>query len=148
MADDSTIKLLEAHPPKPASLELYAEVEHDLKKALLHSRHDSKKHGLSYWEAAAHLSDADFVGFSESDLVLVRPGTVAYGTILLGKVKIPALGEVKNSYIHFRAYEKQPNTDQPARFHSLHTEKRDEPDGGSTYNALFSKDEELKFFNT
>lgn len=148
MADEETTELFDAHAPKPASLELYSEIETDLKKALLHSRHDSAKHGVPYWETAAHLSDADFVNFSVSDLELVRPGKVAYGNFLLCKLKIPALAEVKNSYIHFRAFEKQPGTAEKAKLHSLHTDSKREPDGGMTYNALYSKDDELEFFHT
>ncbi|KAK6070872.1 hypothetical protein SCUP234_09961 [Seiridium cupressi] len=148
MATAETAQLSEPHAPKEASLALYTEIETDLKKVLVHERHDKTKHELPYFEAAAHLSDQDFVSFSQSDFELVRHAQVAYGHILFGKLKIPALADSKSCYVHFRAFEPEPGTDRKAEVHSIHTERTEEPDGGYKYRALFAKDDPLEWFDT
>lgn len=150
MATADTAQLSEPHAPKPASLQLYDEIEQDLKKLLLHERHDKAKHELPYFAAAEHVSDHDFVGFHQSDLELVRHAAVAYGHIIFGKLRIPALAEgSQNCYVHFRAFEPEPGTDDvKAEVHSIHTERLEEPDGGFRYRALFTKDDPLEWFDT
>ena len=52
------------------------------------------------WQAAAELSDAELVGFDiRNDLVLVSSSPVSYGTIILGKIRIPAL---QDGHVHVR----------------------------------------------
>ncbi|KAI1845579.1 hypothetical protein JX265_010466 [Neoarthrinium moseri] len=148
MATRDTAELSQAHAPKEASLAAYSEFESELKRTLLHERHDKAKHELPYFEAAAHLSDADFTSFTQSDFETVRHAQVAYGHILFGKLKIPALAGSKNCYIHFRAFEPEPGTDKKAEVHSIHTERKEEPDGGFKYRALFTKEDPLEWFDT
>jgi hypothetical protein len=148
MATAETAQLSEPHAPKEASLALYAEIEGELKKSLVHERHDKAKHGLPYFEAAAHLSDADLASFSQADFELVRHAQVAYGHILFGKLRIPALADTRNCYVHFRAFEPEPGTERKAELHSIHTERIEEPNGGFKYRALFSKDDPLEWFDT
>ncbi|KAI0136237.1 hypothetical protein BJ170DRAFT_2855 [Xylariales sp. AK1849] len=148
MATKETATLTDPHPPKEASLAAYAEFEHELKAKLVAERRDKSKHELPYFEAASHLSDADLTSFSQSDFVLVRAAQVAYGIIIFGKLRIPALADSGAAYIHFRAFESEPGSDSKTEVHSIHTERIEEPDGGFKYRALFTKDDPLEWFDT
>lgn len=56
------------------------------------------------WERAAGLSDAELVAFSvEKDLVECRSAPTSYGTVILGKVRIPAVNDEEGEgYVHVR----------------------------------------------
>lgn len=56
------------------------------------------------WSRAAGLSDAELTHFTiEQDLVQVRSGSVSYGTIILGKIRIPAVNdELGKGYLYVR----------------------------------------------
>ncbi|KAI0430419.1 hypothetical protein F5Y09DRAFT_230041 [Xylaria sp. FL1042] len=164
MATADTVDLGPPHAPKEESLKAFTEVEAELKKELLHLRHTYLKHEPEYFAAAAHLSDADLTSFSVStDLESVRVAQSAYGIHLLGKLRIPALllllppsgggDEVeqedakKPGYLHVRVFVSGP--DNPAKLHSIHTEEREEPEGGGkTYRAIFTKEDALEWFDT
>ncbi|KAI1489377.1 hypothetical protein F5X96DRAFT_641178 [Biscogniauxia mediterranea] len=149
MATADTVELGEAHPPKEESLKVFREIEHDLKKTLLHLKHTYAKHEPEYFAAVQHLSDADLTSFGPADLELVRVAVSAYGIHLFGKVRIPAMPDSGPAYIHFRAYTSGDNDDaEPAKLHSIHTEEREQPDGGRTYRAIFTKDDPLEWFDT
>lgn len=53
---------------------------------------------------AASLSDAELVAFEmNNDLVEVRSGPTAYGQIIFGKIKIPAIHDEKGEgFVHIR----------------------------------------------
>ena len=56
------------------------------------------------WARAAGLSDAELVGFDlQQDLVLCRSGPTSYGTIILGKIRVPAINDDEGEgFIHVR----------------------------------------------
>lgn len=74
----------------------------------------------------------------------------AYGIHLFGKVRIPAMPDSGPAYIHFRAFVGGDEDGEPARatLHSIHTEEKEEPDGGRKYRAIFNKDDALEWFDT
>ena len=88
------------------------------------------------------MSDHDLVRFSQDDFVLVRVATTAYGIILFGKLRLPAL---PGAYVHFRAFSEGPDDD--ALFHSFHTEDREDEAGHKTFRTLFTEDEPLDWFD-
>ncbi|RKK66946.1 hypothetical protein BFJ69_g14951 [Fusarium oxysporum] len=89
----------------------------------------------------------DLVGFSADDFEAVRVATSAYGIHLFGKLRIPALPDPSGpSYIHFRVF--IGGGDEPPKLHSIHTEEREDSSGGKTYRAIFTKNDELKWFDT
>jgi len=53
---------------------------------------------------AASLSDAELVAFDvNSDIVEVRSGPTAYGQVIFGKIKIPAIQDEKGEgFVHVR----------------------------------------------
>lgn len=134
------------HPPKAEAVKSFRELEHTLKKELVHLRHEHDKHEPEYFAAVAHLSDHDLAGFSVDDFDQVRVGTSAYGYHLFGRVRIPALSEDGPCYIFFRLFDT--GKDAEAQFHSFHTEQaKDEVNGGFKYRAVFTKDDKLEWFN-
>jgi hypothetical protein len=60
---------------------------------------------------------------------------------VFGKVLIPA---TKIKYIMFRAFV----AGDVSKFHSIHTEEKENPDGSKSYNAIFSEDDPLEWFET
>jgi hypothetical protein len=64
---------------------------------------------LSYrmWGRAAGISDQDLVHFDiKKDLVEVRAGPTAYGVIILGKIRLPAVNDdLGEGYVHVRIHD-------------------------------------------
>ncbi|OAA59831.1 hypothetical protein SPI_06029 [Niveomyces insectorum RCEF 264] len=152
MATKETADLGPAHAPKPEAIHAFHEIEHELKKQLVHLRHEHNKHEPESFAAARHLSDAALVDFTAADFVAVRVATTAYGLILFGKLRIPALptnanaGGPSPAFVHFRAFTEGPA--EPARFHSFHTaESTDAADGRKTFRSLFTADDPLEWFD-
>lgn len=56
------------------------------------------------WARAAGVSDHDLTAFEfERDLVAVRSASTSYGTIILGKLRIPAINdELGEGFVHVR----------------------------------------------
>jgi hypothetical protein len=56
------------------------------------------------WSRAAHLSDHELTHFDlKQDLVLVSSALSTYGTIILGKIRIPAINDDQGEgFIHVR----------------------------------------------
>jgi hypothetical protein len=92
------------------------------------------------------LADHDLTAFSSSDFEQVRVAMSAYGIHMFGKVRIPAMSDTGPAYIHFRAF--IAGGDEPAKLHSIHTEEKEEPDGGKKYRAIFTKEDPLEWFDT
>ncbi|KAK4180436.1 hypothetical protein QBC36DRAFT_320280 [Triangularia setosa] len=117
MATAETVELGDPHEPKEESLRVFEQIQHELKKTLVHIRHEHNKHEPEYFAAAEHLSDAELAGFTLNDLHQVRVAISAYGIHIFGKVRIPALPDDGPAYIHFRAFTGGP--DDEAKLHSI-----------------------------
>ncbi|VBB72756.1 Putative protein of unknown function [Podospora comata] len=146
MATAETVELGATHEPKEESLRVFEQIERELKKTLVHIRHEHDKHEPEYFAATEHLSDAELAGFTLDDFQQVRVAVSAYGIHIFGKVRIPALPDDGPAYIHFRAFTGGP--DDEAKLHSIHTEDKEEPDGGHTFRAIFTKNDPLEWFDT
>lgn len=173
-ATAETVKLGPTHEPKEESIKAFKEIEHSLKKQLVHLRHEhdsmpvlsrlfppkppdqvshlpltgsntNPEHEPEYFAAVAHLSDAELASFTEADLTAVRVGTSAYGIHVFGKVRLPAMPESGPAFIHIRMY--SPGTGDEAKLHCIHTEEKEE--GGKVrFRAVFTKDDPLEWFDT
>ncbi|KAJ7925003.1 hypothetical protein B0H13DRAFT_1977132 [Mycena leptocephala] len=92
MATIDQLDLSPPHPPKEHALEAFEHVEHEIKAAILASRHDWNKHEPKMWALASQISDHDLVNFTiKDDLVVVRSAVTSYGPIILGKIRIRAI---------------------------------------------------------
>ncbi|KZL86438.1 hypothetical protein CI238_02589 [Colletotrichum incanum] len=145
LATAETVDLGEVHEPKEESIKVFKEIEHDLKKELLHIRREHQKHEPEYFQAVAHLDDHKLAAFGPDNFVAVRVAVSAYGIHLFGKIRIPALDDSGPAYIHFRAF--VPGG-EPPRLHSIHTEEQEHSNGDKTYRAIFTKDDALEWFDT
>lgn len=145
-ATAQTVDLGPSHPPKEESIKAFREIIHDLKKQLVHIRHDRDKHEPAYFAAVSHLSNADLTSFTEADLVSVRVGTSAYGIHVFGKVRLPAMPEDGPAYIHVRMY--SPGAGEEAKLHCVQTEEVELEGGDKTFRAVFGKGDELEWFDT
>jgi hypothetical protein len=153
MADAETCKLTPSHPPKPAAIKAFKSLLPDIKEGLIKLRHKHDKHEPEYFSAVSNLSDEELSSFDESDLVAVRAGTVAYGLIVFGKVRIP---KSKGGYFFVRWFvggtDNDDDKDTPEgveyKLHSFYTEEKPEGgDGGTRFRAIMKEDDELFFFN-
>ncbi|KAG1716415.1 hypothetical protein ID866_767 [Astraeus odoratus] len=103
------------------------------------------------WSRANGLSDEELTSFTvEDDLVEIRTGAVSYGTLIFGKVRIPAVrDELGEGFIHVRIHDPPNRGADDVRFHSLFTmEGRRDADGHPhLWRAIQTKDEPLEFFN-
>jgi hypothetical protein len=93
----------------------------------------------------SHLDDSELTRFTADDFQEVRVAVTAYGIILFGKVRIPAMPEDGPDCIQFRAFTAGP--DDKAKLHSIHTEEKEDAEGGRSYRAIFRDDEPLEWFD-
>ncbi|KAG6845302.1 hypothetical protein H0H87_011152 [Tephrocybe sp. NHM501043] len=148
MASEETINLNEAHPPRANAVEAFTIVAPTIKAEILKSRRDWDKHEPRMWSRASGISDEDLIKFNvDADLVQVRSASTSYGTIILGKIKIPAINDEEGEgYIHVRIHDPPNRGAEDVRFHSLFT---DEGKSGSesTWRAVHTLNTPLEFFN-
>ncbi|KAL5496075.1 hypothetical protein ACEPAH_3168 [Sanghuangporus vaninii] len=150
MATRETIELNEAHAPLPKAIEAFKAVEDKIKHELVRLRHHWDKHEPQMFRRAAGLSDTELTNFDvEKDLVLVRSGATAYGTIIFGKVRIPAIEEGGEGFIHVRVHDPPNRGESDVIFHSILTDEgnRDEDGHPRSWDAIQSLDTPLDFFN-
>ena len=103
-ASAEEVNLNAPHSPHPNAIEAFNNVLHEIKNEIVRSRRHWDQHEPQMWSRAARLSDAELTGFTiEQDLVQVRSGSVSYGTIIFGKIRIPAVNdELGPGYVHVR----------------------------------------------
>ena len=104
MADGAEVVFNAPHAPHANAIEAFGVVLSKIKHEIVKSRRDWDKHEPKMWSRAAGLSDEQLVDFSlEKDLVEVRSGPTSYGTIILGKIRIPAVNDdLGEGFIHVR----------------------------------------------
>ena len=103
-ATNEVIELNDPHSPTEKAFEAFEVVEHTIKAEILKWRHHWDKHEPRMWSRAEGISDEDLVAFSiRSDLVEIRSAPTSYGTIILGKLRLPAVNDSEGEgYIHVR----------------------------------------------
>ncbi|KAF8497640.1 hypothetical protein JB92DRAFT_2745419, partial [Gautieria morchelliformis] len=138
-------------PPHPSAIEAFTHVLHQIKSEILKSRHHWDKHEPKMWSRASSLSDHDLVNFDlANDLLQVRAGLTTYGTILLGKLRIPAVNDAEGEgFIHVRIHDPPNRGTADVIFHSLLTDEGNPDADGhpTTWRALQTRDKPLEFFN-
>ena len=104
MADGAEVVFNAPHAPHANAIEAFGVALSKIKHEIVKSRRDWDKHEPKMWSRAAGLSDEQLVDFSlEKDLVEVRSGPTSYGTIILGKIRIPAVNDdLGEGFIHVR----------------------------------------------
>ncbi|KAL4074178.1 hypothetical protein J3A83DRAFT_2691012 [Scleroderma citrinum] len=104
MASAEEVNLSPPHAPHERAVEAFNHVLDTIKHEVKKSRYDWNKHEPRMWDRAGGLSDHDLVNFRvEEDLVEIRTGTVSYGTLIFGKIRIPAVNDdLGEGFIHVR----------------------------------------------
>ncbi|KAJ7578620.1 hypothetical protein C8J56DRAFT_835612 [Mycena floridula] len=97
-----------------------------IKAEIVKSRHDWDKHEPRMWARAHGISDHDLLNFTiKDDLVLVSSASTTYGTIILGKIHLPAVNDtVSKGFIHVRIHDPPNRGTEDVTFHSLFTDER------------------------
>lgn len=145
------MSLTAPHAPHARAVEAFNRVLPEIRHAVITSRHDWDVHEPKMWSRAAGLSDKKLTAFTiEDDLVEIRAGVVSYGTILFGKIRIPAVNdELGEGFIHVRIHDPPNQGEEDVMFHSIFTMegKRDADGHPHLWRAIQVKDEPLEFFN-
>ncbi|KAG6866727.1 hypothetical protein C0991_011386 [Blastosporella zonata] len=148
MASEETISLNDPHTPHANAIEAFTIALPSIKAAILKSRHDWDKHEPKMWSRARGIANDDLINFNvDVDLVKVRSASTSYGTIILGKIRIPAINDEEGEgFIHVRIHDPPNRGTEDVRFHSLFT---DEGKSGSesTWRAIQTLATPLEFFN-
>ncbi|KAF8520462.1 hypothetical protein BU17DRAFT_75686 [Hysterangium stoloniferum] len=151
MASEESVVFNAAHAPHPNALAAFAAVLPQIKAAIVASREHWDKHEPAMWARAHALSNHQLTTFDlEEDLVVIRAGITTYGTILLGKLRIPAVQDAEGEgFVHVRVHDPPNRGTQDIMFHSIFTDEgaRDPAGHASTYRALQTRDRPLEFFN-
>ncbi|KIP10889.1 hypothetical protein PHLGIDRAFT_100464 [Phlebiopsis gigantea 11061_1 CR5-6] len=151
MASEEQISLNAPHPPRANALDAFAVVLHDIKSEIIKSRHHWDRHEPRMWARAAGLGDAELVAFDlASDLVLCRSAPTSYGTIILGKIRLPAVQDAEGAgFVHVRIHDPPNRGTEDVRFHSIWTDEgHPDADGRpTTWRAIQTEDTPLEFFN-
>ncbi|RPD60053.1 hypothetical protein L226DRAFT_534996 [Lentinus tigrinus ALCF2SS1-7] len=151
MADAEQIDLNAPHAPTDKAFEAFEVVEHTIKSEILKSRHDWDKHEPRMWSRAQGVSNEDLVAFSiRDDVVEIRSAPTSYGTIILGKIRLPAINDAEGEgYIHVRIHDPPNRGTEDVVFHSLWTDEgnRDADGRPTTWRAIQNRDTPLEFFN-
>jgi len=146
MASAEEANLNTPHPPHENAIAAFKHVLHDIHAAVIKSRHEWDQHEPKMWARASALSDHQLAGFTEHDVVEIRSGKVSYGTIIFGKIRIPAVkDEDGEGFIFVRIFDPPDRGTDDIKFHSIfHYESKDHP---AVWRAIHTKDTPLEFFN-
>ncbi|KAF8609537.1 hypothetical protein BDV93DRAFT_485184 [Ceratobasidium sp. AG-I] len=151
MASTDTVTLNPPHPPQQRAIEAFNEVLPKIKLAIISSRLDWNNHEPRMWSRASGLDDAALMNFViEDDLVEVRAAGTAYGTIIFGKIRIPAINDSEGEgFVHVRIHDPPNKGTEDVLFHSLLTDEgnRDAEGKPTTFRAIQTRDTPLEFFN-
>ncbi|KZP34732.1 hypothetical protein FIBSPDRAFT_1035708 [Athelia psychrophila] len=149
-ASEEDVKWTDTHKPNAnhKAVETFAAVEHTIKHEIKVSRRDWDKHEPKMWSRVQGITDEELVAFNVAggDLVLIRNGATSYGTILLGKIKIPA---VEDAYVHVRILKGEVDGKDDIKFHSIFTNEGNKDVDGhpTTWQAVQTLATPLDFFN-
>lgn len=85
-------------------MEAFSRVVGTIKEEIVKSRRDWDKHEPRMWSRASQLSDRELTKFNlDEDLVLVSSAATTYGTIVLGKIRIPGINDDQGEgFVHVR----------------------------------------------
>ncbi|KAI7955912.1 hypothetical protein MJO29_007311 [Puccinia striiformis f. sp. tritici] len=100
---------------------------------------------------AGSISDQDLGHFNiNEDLTLIRAGMTSYGSVVFGKIRLPAVRDDEGEgFIHVRLHDPPGEGNQDAIFHSILTDEIKDTDTGhiTSYKAIMRKEDPLVWFN-
>ncbi|KAE8233939.1 hypothetical protein CF326_g1022 [Tilletia indica] len=157
MASAEDIKLSAEHPPTERAIAAFTTIESKIKSQIIKSRSDWNKHEPRMWAATEGLNEEQLSDWSAAkDLVGIRAGSVSYGVIIFGRIRIPALSSPGYVFVRIFDPSDEARSDRDVEFHSLFTNEirnpatADEPGKENEivdYRAIQTDDDKLEFFN-
>jgi len=151
MASGEQLNFNQPHAPAENAIAAFNQALPKIKAEIFKSRHDWDKHEPRMWARAHGISDHDLVDFTiENDLVLVSSASTTYGTIILGKIRLPAVDDtVGKGFVHVRIHDPPNRGTEDVTFHSLFTDEghKDADGHPQTWVAIQTEDKPLEFFN-
>ncbi|KAI0051914.1 hypothetical protein FA95DRAFT_1484390, partial [Auriscalpium vulgare] len=151
LATEETLSFNAPHKPHPNALEAYHHILPTIKAEIIKSRHHWNKHEPRMWSRAHGLSDEQVVGFTlDKDLVEVSSAPTSYGTIILGKIRIPAVNDSEGEgFVHVRIHDPPNRGTEDVVFHSIFTDEghRNADGHPTTWRAIQTAETPLTFFN-
>ncbi|GAA5981273.1 hypothetical protein JCM11641_005630 [Rhodosporidiobolus odoratus] len=144
--DSDTVELNPPHRPHANSVRAFCHVEEEIQRELMKLRHHWDQHEPRMFEAAKGITDDELTTWDlAEDLEIVRSSSSPYGSIIFGKLRIPAMTD---SYIHVRIHDTPGDGQESVKFHSIFTnEIRDEEGKVVEWEAFQTKQAPLEFFN-
>jgi len=150
MASAEEVELNVAHAPHENAIEAFGVVLHQIKNGIVKSRYDWDQHEPRMWARAHGITDHQLVGEIDlkKDLLEIRSGKVAYGTIIFGKIRV-GTNDGKEGVVHVRIIDPPNRGDSDVKFHSIFTECGAPNAEGhpTTWNAIHPVEKSLEFFN-
>jgi len=148
MASAEELNFNDSHKPHENAVQAFNHILPTIKAEIIKSRHHWDKHEPRMWSRASSISDHTLVNFTiEDDLVLVRSAFSSYGTIILGKICLPAVNDNEGKgYVHVRIHDSGASD---VKFHSLFTEevRPDFETPPTDWRAVHTEAKPLEFFN-
>ncbi|KAM0756685.1 hypothetical protein T439DRAFT_321370, partial [Meredithblackwellia eburnea MCA 4105] len=125
MADASTVTLNAEHPPHQNAIDAFTTVNDKIKHELVKLRHHWDKHEPRMFSRAKGVSDHDLVNWDLSkDLVAIRSGPTSYGTVIFGKLRLPAINDSEGEgFMHVRIHDPPNRGQEDVVFHSFFTDE-------------------------
>ncbi|KAF9653193.1 hypothetical protein BDM02DRAFT_3153386 [Thelephora ganbajun] len=150
-ASEEQLNFNDPHPPRENALDAFSEVVTTIKQEMIKSRRHWDAHEPRMWSRAAHLSDKELTSFHlHKDIVLVSSAATAYGTIILGKIRIPGIDDDQGEgFVHVRIHDPPNRGIEDIIFHSIFTDEgnRDKDGRPTTWRAVQTAGTPLTFFN-
>lgn len=151
LASKEELNFNEPHAPQEHAIEAFAQILPQIKFELIKSRKHWDGHEPRMYSRLQGISDDEFTSFDlRKDFVEVRSAPTAYGQIVLGKIRIPAVrDEHGEGFVHIRIHDPPNKGSEDVIFHSLFTDEiRDDPNERPIdYRAIQTADKSLEFFN-
>ncbi|KAH9819234.1 hypothetical protein DFH28DRAFT_1022848 [Melampsora americana] len=161
--DTLTRPLNETHSPDERGLQLFDHLSSKIKHELIRLRHHwdnhEAAHGMFFqkisWSQprmfarSQGVSDHDLVDFDiKHDLVSIRSGQTSYGTVVFGKIRIPAVKDQDGvGFIHVRVHDPPGNEMSDVILHAILTEEVKENGSTVDYRAIMRQDDPLTWFD-
>ncbi|KNF03423.1 hypothetical protein PSTG_03364 [Puccinia striiformis f. sp. tritici PST-78] len=153
MATEATLEkpLNDAHPPNEHAFQLFDNCAATIRHELIKLRHHWDKHEPRMFSRAGSILDQDLGHFNiNEDLTLIRAGMTSYGSVVFGKIRLPAVRDDEGEgFIHVRLHDPPGEGNQDAIFHSILTDEIKDTDTGhiTSYKAIMRKEDPLVWFN-
>ncbi|EGG13055.1 uncharacterized protein MELLADRAFT_101250 [Melampsora larici-populina 98AG31] len=161
--DTLTKPLNETHSPDERGLRIFEHVSSKIKRELIRLRRHWDNHEVALgslcrlhsrpiprmFARSQGISDHDLTDFSiKHDLTSIRSGQTSYGTVVFGKIRIPAVKDEDGfGFIHVRLHDPPGNEMSDVILHAILTEEVKENGSIVDYRAIMRQEDPLTWFD-